>query len=119
MPDLILRDIDPEQLRAAIVADVLNGIRPLLARHNVDAGPVATRDGMRKILHWSMGKLDAETKAKTIPSIMQGDRRLYVIEDVLNALRDGTEAAEAEATARQAAKHAKKQANKKRGADHA
>jgi hypothetical protein len=110
--DLILRDVDPEELRAAIVADVLNGIRPLLTRSQVNASPIATRDEMRGILRWSMGKLDAATKAKTIPSIMEGDRRTYVIADVLDALRAGTPAAEADAAARQAAKQAKRQAAK-------
>lgn len=114
MPDLILRDVDPEELRAAIVADLRKELRALLTQQNVDAAPIATRDGMSKILRWSQAKLDAATKAKTIPSIMEGGRRTYIIADVLEALKAGTEAAEAEAAARQAAKQAKK----KRGADH-
>lgn len=106
----ILELIDADAYADSIVDAVVDKLRPLMERHTANPSPIATRDEMRGILRWSMAKLDAETKAKTIPSIMQGDRRLFVIADVLDALRAGTEAAEVAAASRQAKKQAKRQA---------
>lgn len=108
MPDLLLRDTDPDELRAAIVRDVVDKLRPMLERRPAVDKKIATRAEMARILQWSIPKLDRETTAKSIPSLMRGDRRTYVIDDVIAALKAGTEAAEAEAAVRQAAKRAKK-----------
>ncbi|MEO9591620.1 hypothetical protein [Rhodopirellula bahusiensis] len=106
----ILELIDPEAFIDSIVNQVVDKLRPLIATPATTPFLIGTREETRKILRWSMSKLDAETKAKTIPSIMRGGRRLYVIADVLDSLRAGTEAAEIEAAARQAAKQAKRKA---------
>uniref|UniRef100_UPI001EE4D27D hypothetical protein n=1 Tax=Rubripirellula obstinata TaxID=406547 RepID=UPI001EE4D27D len=46
MPDLILRDIDPDELRAAIVADVVNELRPMMERRSQTAQRIAGRAPM-------------------------------------------------------------------------
>ena len=112
MPDLILRDVDPDDLRAAIVADVLAALRPMLERRSAIDKRIATRAEMARILEWSLAKLDRETAAKRIPSMLNGDRRSYVIDDVIEAIKAGTEAAEAEAAKRQAEKQAKRRSGK-------
>ena len=108
MADLILRDVDPEKLRAAIVADVLAGVRPLLERRSPLPKLTANRAEMAELLGWSLAKLDRRTKAKAIPSLLDGDRRSYVIAEVIEAVKAQTADAEAVAAKRQAAKQAAK-----------
>ncbi|GAB5514590.1 hypothetical protein [Rhodopirellula baltica] len=110
MADLILRDTDPEELRAAIVRDVVDSLRSVLNRKPEPAKVIATRAEMAGILKWSLSKLDQRTRDKTIPSLMDGDRRSYVIADVIDALRANTAEEEIKAAQRQAAKHSAKQA---------
>lgn len=117
VPDLILRDIDPDELRAAIVADVVNELRPMMERRSQTSQRIAGRAPMAEILGWSLAKLDRRTKEKAIPSMLDGDRRLYEIDAVIDAIKAGTAEAEAVAAERQAAKQAAKNANKKGAAD--
>ncbi|KAA1261147.1 hypothetical protein LF1_36910 [Rubripirellula obstinata] len=72
---------------------------------------------MAEILGWSLAKLDRRTKEKAIPSMLDGDRRLYEIDAVIDAIKAGTAEAEAVAAERQAAKQAAKNANKEGAAD--
>ncbi|QDV66977.1 hypothetical protein Poly24_06670 [Rosistilla carotiformis] len=110
MADLILRDTDPDRLRAAIVRDVLDAIRPLLRQPAPpDSRRCCSRDELAKILGWSIAKLDRRTKAGAIPSIMDDGRRIYIVDDVLEALKQATPEAETKAAERQAAKRSKRQ----------
>lgn len=111
MPDLLLRDTDPDDLRAAIVADVLKAIGASIRRANTMPKRIANRAEMAELLGWSIAKLDRRTREKAIPSLLDGDRRSYVIDDVIAAIKAGTEAAEVDAAARQAAKRAAKNKN--------
>lgn len=106
--DLLLRDTDPDELRAGIVDDVLKELRLMLDQRAAVDKRIATRAEMARMLEWSIAKLDRETAAKRIPSLLSGDRRSYVIDDVIAAIKAGTEAAEVDAAARQAAKRAAK-----------
>ncbi len=108
MPDLILRDTDPDALRAAIVADVLAAIGPAIKRGSDLPKRIANRTEMAEILGWSIAKLDRRTKTKAIPSLLDGDRRSYVIDEVVNAIKAQTADAERLAAERQAAKQAAK-----------
>jgi hypothetical protein len=112
MPDLIFRDTDPDELRAAIVADVLAALRPILNRRSKIDKRIATRDEMAQILGWSLAKLDRETAAKRIPSLLSGGRRSYVIEEGIQAVKAGTADAERIAAARQTEKHARRRSGK-------
>lgn len=109
MPDLFLRDTDPTELRKAIVDDVLDAIRPLLESTIRPPQRIASRQEMASMLGWSVAKLDRRTKERAIPSLMDGDRRTYIIDEVIAALKAGTEGAELAATGRQTAKRAAKQ----------
>jgi hypothetical protein len=104
MADLILKDTDPDALRAAIVADVLAAIGTAMQRGDELPKRIANRPEMARFLSYSLATLDRRTREGVIPSILDGDRRMYVIDDVLNALREGTAAAEAQAAERQKAK---------------
>ncbi len=106
MPDLLLRDVHPEDFRTEITKDVVDAIKPLIAEATKPPKTTASRAEMAELLGWSMPKLDRRTKDGAIPSLMDVDRRIYVIADVLDALRAGTPAAEAAAAKRQAAKQA-------------
>ncbi len=117
MPDLILRDIDPDSLRAAIVADVVAAIGPAIKRGSQLPKRCANRAEMAEILGWSLTKLDRRTKTKAIPSMLDGDRRSYVIDEVIDAIKAQTDEAERIAAERQAAKQAAKDAKKKGAAD--
>ena len=109
MVDLILRETDPDTLRALIVRDVVAAIRPLIKESLTSPSPITGREGMAKILTWSVTTLDRRTKDGTIPSMLDGDRRLYVIADVIESIEAGTAAAEAKASRRQKAKQDAKQ----------
>ncbi|WP_417748320.1 hypothetical protein [Rosistilla oblonga] len=110
MADLILRDVDPDRLREEIVRDVLEAIRPLLRQPAPpDSRRCCSRAELAQILGWSIAKVDRRTVAGAIPSIMDDGRRIYVVDDVMEALKQATPEAEAKAAARQAAKRAKRQ----------
>ncbi|PHQ34578.1 hypothetical protein [Rhodopirellula bahusiensis] len=106
MLDLILRDTDPEELRAAIVRDVVESLRSVLSRESESTKVIATREEMAAILKWSLSKLDQRTRDKTIPSLMDGDRRSYVIAEVIDALRANTAEEEDRTAGRQSCKEA-------------
>lgn len=112
MPDLIFRDTDPDELRAAIVADVLAALRPILNRRPETDKRIATRAEMAQILGWPLAKLDRESAARRIPSLLSGGRRCFEIEKVLEAVRAQTADAERIAAERQAKKHANRKAGK-------
>ena len=107
-----MRDTDPDDLRAAIVADVLAAIGPAIKRANTMPQRIASRTEMAKLLGWSVAKLDRRTRERAIPSMLDGDRRSYVIAEVIDAVKANTAQAERIAAERQAAK----QAARKRGA---
>ncbi|TWT88006.1 MerR family transcriptional regulator [Neorhodopirellula pilleata] len=83
----MVESIDPEALRAAIVADVVEAITPLLAE---STDPLAVGPGeMARRLSISRPTLDRLRAAGVIPSVMAGPTercRRYVPADVLAAL---------------------------------
>ena len=113
MADFILRDFDPDRFRADIVEEIKASLEPLLAQLNKPPKTIANRKEMAELLGWSLAKLDKRTKDKAIPSMMDGDHRMFVIADVFQAIEVGTSEAEKLASERQAAKHAAKKNNGK------
>ncbi len=105
-PALLLTD--PDELRALIVDDEVNAVRPIIEQSTKPPKLIANRGEMAEILGWSIAKLDRRTRENAIPSMLDGDRRSYVISDVIEAIKAGTPAAEAKAAERQAAKQAAK-----------
>ena len=110
MSDLILRNINPDQLRADIVRDVINAMRPLLRQttSSVESSKCVTRSELATILGWSLSKVDRRTSDGAISSIMDDGRRTYVVDEVLATLKANTPLAEAKAAQRQLAKQAAK-----------
>ena len=111
MPNLILQGIDADEFRESVVGDLLSALKPLLQQSlalDLAQERCAGRERMATILGWSVGKLDRRTAAGAIPSIMDEGRRVYVVDEVLAALKAATPAAEAKAAERQAAKQAAK-----------
>ena len=108
MPDLIFRDTDPDEFRRAIVVELLVEIGPMLQRGSEMPNRIANRIEMAEILRWSLSKLDRRTKSKAIPSLLDGDRRSYIIDDVIEAIKAQTNEAERIAAERQATKQAAK-----------
>ena len=88
MPDLILRDVDPETLRASIAAEVIAALRPVLAEANeprlVDGDRIAELTGV------SRPTIDRKVRDAVIPSILIGSRRLYEPRAVIDALAEAT-----------------------------
>lgn len=111
--DLILRDCDPGELRAGIVADVLAALTPMLLDTGAKPKRFLGREEMAELLDWSIAKLDRRTAAKAIPSFMDEGRRMYEVEPVIDALRAGTADAERRASERQAQKQLRRTGGKK------
>ncbi len=84
MPDLILRDTEPDALAQAVAAIVLTQLKPLLAE--AQEPRLVTRDRMAELLTISVPMLDRMRAAGSIPSVMIGARRLYAPADVIAAL---------------------------------
>ncbi|MDV6030483.1 MAG: hypothetical protein F9B45_10325 [Phycisphaera sp. RhM] len=84
MADLILRDIDPVELRREIAAEVIEAIRNIVAEQ---AEPrMADRHRMAELLDVSLPTLDREVAEGRIPSVKIGTRRLFHPATVFNAL---------------------------------
>ena len=83
MADLILKDTDPNELRAAIAADVLAAIRPLLA--NSSAPRLVDGDRMAKLAGVSRPTIDRAVRDGMIPSVRIGRRRLFEPSAVIDA----------------------------------
>ncbi|TWT81199.1 hypothetical protein CA13_26480 [Planctomycetes bacterium CA13] len=104
---LLIRETDRDELVADVAAAVVIQIRSLLRERSEPVEEkIKNRPGMAKYLGWSISKLDDRTASGLIPSILDGGRRIYVVADVLEALRERTPEAEAKAKKRQAAKTA-------------
>lgn len=90
MADLILRDVDPEQLRAEIVSEVINALRPLLA----EASEPRLVDGYRmaELASVSRPTIDRAVRDGLIPSVLMGRRRLFEPRKVIDALGQATAA---------------------------
>ena len=83
MADLILKDTDPNELRAAIAADVLAAIRPLLA--NSSAPRLVDGDRMAELAGVSRPTIDRAVRDGLIPSVRIGRRRLFEPRAVIDA----------------------------------
>lgn len=86
MADLILRDIDPEQLRRDIVADVVASMREILAEQSQPR--MVDRPRQAELLSMSLPTLDRLVSEDQIPSVTVGTRRLFVPEKVIAALSE-------------------------------
>lgn len=112
MADYILRELNIEELRQDIVRDVLASVLPVLNSLKGSGRKTASRQEMAQILGWSIAKLDRRTSAGAIPSLLDGDRRVFEVEAVFDAIRKATPEAERLAAERQQAKRlAKKQSH--------
>ena len=89
MPDLILRDVDPEQLRADIAAEVIEALRPMLAAssqpHLVDG------DRMAELAGVSRPTIDRAVRDGVIPSVLIGRCRRFEPRAVIDSLGGGSE----------------------------
>lgn len=88
MADLILKDTDPNELRAAIAADVLAAIRPLLA--NSSAPRLVDGDRMAELAGVSRPTIDRLVRDQRVPSVKIGSRRLFAPQAVIDALAAAT-----------------------------
>ena len=75
MPDLLLRDTDPDDLRAAIVADVIKALTPMLADSNQPQ--LVDGDRMAELASVSRPTIDRAVRDDIIPSVKIGRRRLF------------------------------------------
>ncbi|WP_417740411.1 DNA-binding protein [Rosistilla oblonga] len=84
MREIYLRGIDPEQLRADIVADILDALRPLLADSREPR--LVDRQRMADLLGISVPRLDTLVRDGEIPSRLIGTRRLFAPAEVIAAI---------------------------------
>ena len=84
MPDLILRDTDPGELREAITADVVAALRPLLVESREPR--LVDGDRMAELAGVSRPTIDRAVRDDIIPSVKFGRRRLFDPQAVINAL---------------------------------
>ncbi|WP_436715625.1 hypothetical protein U8335_25245 [Roseiconus lacunae] len=84
MPDILLRDIDPDCLRREIVADVLAAVREVMLEQS--APRTVDRQQMAELLGVSLPSLDREVAEGRIPSIKIGTRRVFEPRKVFDAL---------------------------------
>lgn len=87
MPDLMLRDIDPERLRADIAAAVIDALRPVITEAAQPS--LVDRARMADLLGISIPKLDRLVSDAVIPSKLVGTRRLFEPRSVIDALPSG------------------------------
>ena len=83
MPDLLLRDTDPDDLRAAIVADVIKALTPMLADSNQPQ--LVDGDRMAELASVSRPTIDRAVRDDIIPSVKIGRRRLFEPRAVIGA----------------------------------
>lgn len=88
MADLILRDVDPETLRASIAAEVIAALRPVLAEANEPR--LVGGDRMAELASVSRPTIDRKVRDGDIPSILIGRRRLFEPRAVIDALAAAT-----------------------------
>lgn len=91
MPDLLLRDTDPDDLRAAIVADVIKALTPMLADSNQPQ--LVDGDRMAELASISRPTIDRAVRDDIIPSVMIGRCRRYEPRAVIDALANGNKKA--------------------------
>ena len=90
MPDLILRDTDPRELRDAITAEVVAAIRPLLADANEPR--LVDGDRMAELASVSRPTIDRAVRDDIIPSMKIGNRRRFDPQAVIEAWEAATKA---------------------------
>lgn len=89
MADLLLRDTDPDELRAAIVADLLAELRPLLAESSDPR--LVGGDRMAELAGVSRPTIDRAVRDGLVPSVMIGRRRLFDPQRVIDSLASDSE----------------------------
>lgn len=109
MGKIILQEFDVDELRDAIVSEVVAQLTSAIQRAS-GATPtrIANREQMAQLLGWSIAKLDRRTAEGALVTILDDGRRSYLIEESIEKLRAATPAAEEKARQRQAAKRAAK-----------
>ena len=93
MPDLILRDTDPDQLRADITRMVVAAILPLLA--DSQEPRLVDGDRMAELASVSRPTIDRAVRDDIIPSVMIGRCRRYEPRRVIDALANANKKATA------------------------
>ncbi|TWU67581.1 hypothetical protein V7x_31560 [Crateriforma conspicua] len=89
MADLLLRDIDPDELRAGIVADVLAALRPVL--FGLSEPRLVGGDRMAELAGVSRPTIDRAVRDGLIPSVLIGRRRLFDPQRVIDSLSSAGE----------------------------
>ena len=90
MADLILRDVDPEQLRRDIAADVVRELKAVLADQFEPR--LLERPEMAERIGIGVSTLDQLVTAGKIPSVQVNRRRLFDPAAVIEALKSGPDA---------------------------
>lgn len=93
MPDLILRDTDPKELRADIISDVVEVVRELL--HEASQPQLVGGDRLAELLETSRPTIDRLVKSGAIPSVSIGRLRRFEVRAVIDALRESAKKADA------------------------
>ena len=90
MPDLILRDTDPNELREAITADVVAALQPLLIESREPR--LVDGDRMAELASVSRPTIDRAVRNDIIPSMKIGNRRRFDPQAVIEAWEAATKA---------------------------
>jgi len=83
MPDLILRDTDPDKLRADITAGVIAALQSILAEFSEPR--LVDGDRMAELAGVSRPTIDRAVRDGSIPSVKIGRRRLFDPRAVIDA----------------------------------
>ena len=89
MPDLILRDTDPNELREAITADVVAALQPLIESREPR---LVDGDRMAELASVSRPTIDRAVRNDIIPSMKIGNRRRFDPQAVIEAWEAATKA---------------------------
>ena len=88
MPDLVLRDVDPSELRKAITADVIAALQPLLIESKEPR--LVDGDRMAELAAVSRPTIERKVREGVIPSVLVGSCRRYDPRAVIDALAEAT-----------------------------
>ncbi len=108
----MVESVNTDELVQAIADAVLKRLEPIFSNTaNGAAQQVKSRRDMAEHIGCSESTLD-RMRADGMPSLMVGNNRVFVVEEVLAWMREQTPRAEAEAIERQAAKQSAKRSAK-------
>lgn len=81
---ILIHEADLEQLRADITADVVSGLRSVLAE--ISEPRLVDRPRMAELLSISVPSLDILVREKRVPSVLLGARRLFRPQAVIDSI---------------------------------